>query len=143
MKKKVHKLSGLGRTTFRLIGISCHESDYRLTWSINSQLGFSFKKAENHTISNPHSGEKMEFTMFSFKIPETSLKYNLISNRCDNGFLIENLRNIDFLLQIFGEIEGGEIKKIVTAINGVDLVSAAFELKVNESDRYSHLMPSE
>lgn len=143
MKKKVHKLTGLDKTTFRLIGISCHESDYRLSWAINSQLGFSFKKAENHTISHPISGEKMEFTMFSCTIQESSLKYNLISNRCQNGFLIEKLKNIDFLLQVFGELENDDIKKIVSSVKGIDLVSAAFALSNNESDRYSHLMPSE
>ncbi len=143
MKKKIHKLSGLDKPSFILMGISCHESDYRLTWAINKQMGFSFKKTDNHIVNFPRSHEKMEFTMFSYSIPESYLKFNIISNRCQNGFLIEKLKNIDFVLQIFGELTDKEAGKIVSSIKAIDLVSAVFVLNSSDTEKYSHLVPSE
>ena len=32
--------------TFQLIGISCHEKDYRLCWAINQKLALNLKKTE-------------------------------------------------------------------------------------------------
>ncbi len=143
MKKKVHKLSEPVELPFSLIGVSCHESDYRLTWAINRKLGLSFEKKENHVIIHPKSGEKLEFSMFSHTDPEKYLKFNIISNRCHNGFLLEKIKNIDYLIQIIGDISDASINTLVSNIRKIDLISAAFPLTGDEKQKFSPLLPLE
>ena len=99
-KKNVHKLSGEAETTVILIGISSHENDYRISWALNEHLGFRFTKSENYKVLNQRLKEFKEFSVYLYINNHDSNTYRLISNRCDDGFLIEELKNIDFLLLI-------------------------------------------
>jgi len=99
-KKDVHKLSPEPHSV-ALCGISSHENDYRLSWAMNEHLAFRFAKAENHQSFNSRLHEFQEFSTY-FYVDDYSNTYRLISNRCDNGFLLDELKNIDFLLLIEG-----------------------------------------
>jgi hypothetical protein len=127
MKKKVHKLPVAGANPFKLLGISSHENDYRLTWAANSKLGFRLIRSENITAGKDNS-EKLEFSVFQSTDEDKSHKLNLISNRCPNGFLINELKNIDFFMQIFGDISQPYLDEIVSGLKSIDIVSAVFEI---------------
>jgi hypothetical protein len=125
-KKKVHKLTSAGAVPYKLIGISSHENDYRLSWAANMQLGLNFRKTDNFLPRQ--STDELEFSVFQFTDEDCSCKLNLISNRCPDGFLIKELKNIDFFLQIFGETPRSYIDEIITGLKKIDIVSAVFEI---------------
>jgi hypothetical protein len=127
MKKKVHKLLVAGTNPFKLLGISSHENDYRLTWAANSKLGFRLIRSENITTGDDNS-EKLEFSVFKSTDDKKLHKMNLISNRCPNGFLINEMKNIDFFMQIFGDISQPCLDEIVSGLKSIDIVSAVFEI---------------
>ena len=113
---------------YRLLGISSHENDYRLSWAANRQLKLSLRKSDNILIKASDS-ENLEFSVFQYTDEGNSCKMNLISNRCPNGFLIRELKNIDFFLQIFGEIPVGYMEEITAKLKSIDIVSAIFEIQ--------------
>jgi hypothetical protein len=125
-KKKVHKLTTAGTVPYKLIGISSHENDYRLSWAANMHLGLKFRKTDNH-LSRQSNGD-LEFSVFQFAGEDCSCRMNLISNRCPNGFLIKEMKNIDFFLQVFGEISPSYLNEIITGLKKIDIVSAVFEI---------------
>jgi hypothetical protein len=127
MKKKRHKLLIAGASPFTLLGISSHENDYRLTWAANSKLGLRLIRSENITTANDNS-EKLEFSVFQSVDEDNSHKINLISNRCPNGFLIKEMKNIDFFMQIFGDVSQPYRDKIVNGLKSIDIISAVFEI---------------
>jgi hypothetical protein len=128
LKKKVHKLQAGDRNHFRLLGISSHENDYRLSWAINRALGSNFRKAEN-LISGPGKNpERLEFSMFQSVKEDDVLKMNLISNRCPDGFLVRELKNVDYFLQIFGDDTKALTDNILTGVKSVDIVLAVFNI---------------
>ena len=127
-KKKIHKLLTDGSNPYRLLGISSHENDYRLSWAANRKLGLKFRKSDN-ILTKTAGSENLEFSVFQYSDDDNSCKMNLISNRCPNGFLINEMKNIDFFLQIFGEIPRGYIEEITAGLKSVDIVSAIFEIK--------------
>lgn len=134
MRKKVHKLTVHESGTYRLLGISSHENDYRLSWAINRQLGLDFRKTEslpvfNKTEDNP---EQLEFSIFQYITPDGVLKMNLISNRCPNGFLIREMKNIDYFLQVFGDDTKSFIDTISKNLKSIDIVSTVFEVPRNK-----------
>ncbi len=128
MKRRVHKLIISDPNPYKLLGISSHENDYRLSWALNSDLGFNFCKTENLTVQPNDEEEKLEFSVFQSVSQNSQQKMYLISNRCPNGFLIPEMKNIDFFLQVFGEINQEEIDTIVSRLKPIDIVSAVFEI---------------
>ncbi len=130
MKKKVHKLTSSGNGTFILLGISSHENDYRLSWAINRRLGLDFRRSENLAVShkNENKTEQLEFSVFQHIAPDNIIKMNLISNRCQDGFLIREMKNIDFFLQIFGEDDQAFTDRMSKNLRSIDIVSTVFEV---------------
>ena len=109
---------------FTIIGISSHENDYRLSWNINEQLGYTFTQGDSLV-----TGGK-EFTCFVHKDDDCTLI--LISNRCDNGFLLEKHKNFDFILKINGELDETETSAWLRELRKAPLVSAVFPIPVNK-----------
>ena len=111
---------------FSVIGISSHENDYRLSWSINEQLGFSFAQSDSLV-----TGAGKEFTCFTHENDHQRLL--LVSNRCDNGFLLEKYKNFDFILKFEPALNETEISAWLRKLKKAPLVSATFHIPVNKT----------
>lgn len=109
---------------FSIIGISSHENDYRLSWDVNEQLKLSLVQSDNIV-----SGNGNEFTCFVHEDDQLTLL--LISNRCDNGFLLEKHKNLDFILKINTELNETDMSEWLRNLRKVPLISAAFPIPVN------------
>lgn len=108
---------------FTVIGISSHENDYRLSWSINEQLGYAFGQGESIVVK----GGK-EFACFVHEDEDQRLM--LISNRCDNGFLLGKYKNFDFILKFSVELNEDETSSWLHNLRATPLISAAFQIPV-------------
>ena len=109
---------------FTIIGISSHENDYRLSWSLNEKLGLSFSHGDSLL-----AGSDKEFSRFFNQYDNQLLV--LISNRCDNGFLIDKHKNLDFILKIDAQLTADEIDTWLRDLRKSPLVSAAFHIPVD------------
>ena len=114
---------------FKLLGISSHENDYRISWALNSKLGLKFSRTDNFNVQTGRNTESRSFSVFQSVDQDRLLKMNLISNRCPDGFLARELKNIDFFLQIFGEISKSETDMIITKLKAIEFVSVVFEIE--------------
>lgn len=126
MKKRSHKLTVKPDYRFLLLGISSHENDYHLCWAMNQHLNFDLQKRADFVVFNTKLRENQSFSMFTWEDEEGLLTYYLLSNRCDNGFLIEEFRNIDFLLQVHGEIKKASRDKLLQSLNKIDVIITSF-----------------
>ena len=124
MAKRNFIILDTGPVTFTIIGISSHENDYRLSWSINEQLGLTFVQKNSLVI------EGKEFSCFELELENQTLI--LISNRCDNGFLLDKYKNFDFLLKFDNELNETETSAWLRDLRKVPLISAAFPIPVNK-----------
>ncbi|MFO7923112.1 MAG: IPExxxVDY family protein [Bacteroidales bacterium] len=141
MQKRVHKLVGFDSNPYKLLGISSHENDYRLSWALNRKLRLNFLKAGSIKVQSGNSEVTPGFSVFQCLQKDKFSKMNLISNRCPDGFLIKEMRNIDFFLQIFGDIDQKQIDNIIVKIKTIDLVSAVFEIKPEKIKKTWNLPP--
>ena len=71
---------------FLILGVSCHERDYRMCWLINKTLGFDLSRDEDLVLHV--GGEKVGFPIFSYEIPEELTRIFLIKNRVPEGVLL-------------------------------------------------------
>jgi hypothetical protein len=53
----------------------------------------------------------------------------LISNRCPNGFLFSEVKNLDFVLQILGVINDTALTATIKKLKAVPVIAAAFLLQ--------------
>jgi len=125
-KKKIVKLQMGETNSFTLIGISSHENDYRLVWAMNNAFSFQFTRIDNLMIFNQKLNTDLEFSRFIFTDEDKYLTYHLISNRCPDGFLFPEIKNLDYLLQITGELDSKNLAIIFKELKKVSIVSATF-----------------
>lgn len=111
--KKQQKLSYQPEYDFILIGIASRENDYRLSWALNLKFNFSFQRSDDLLINATTVKETQSFSVFHFEDVTAALRFNLISNRCENGFLVEELKNIDFFIQVFGTVNEMQLHKFL------------------------------
>ena len=128
MKKKIHKLTVDFHPEFQVLGISSHQNDYRLSWAINSALGLNFSKTSNLKIKNDKTGETQEFSVFTYDDENGINKYNLVSNRCQNGFLLTEYKNVDFLMLIHGDLISYEFENFFQKLKNIEIITMVFEL---------------
>jgi hypothetical protein len=131
-RKQTLKLRVDENANFKLIGISSHENDYRLVWSVNNQLKMQFVRIENLVIHNQKLKADLEFSRFSHYDEGRYLKYYLISNRCPDGFLFPEIKNFDFLMQIVGDMSDADTQAFSRKIKSVEVISASFVLQLKE-----------
>ena len=124
-KRNIVKYNIVDKVAFTLIGISSHENDYRLSWSINESIGLAFSQSDCLITA---SGK--EFTCFVHK-DDDNKKLVLVSNRCDDGFLLEKHKNLDFILKFETELNEAEITSWIHNLRKTPLVSAAFHIPLN------------
>jgi len=123
--KKVHKLKIDTRFPFLTIGISCHENDYRLIWAVNAKLNTAFVKIDDF---NDYSvtGEAKTFSRYYFEDADRYISFYILSNRCDNGYLVPEYRKFDYFLFLRGETESGFAEAMVGKLKQIDILSTAF-----------------
>jgi hypothetical protein len=87
---------------FKLIGISCHEKDYRLCWGINSVMDFTLERTEKElqTFPSKKNPQVSTHTLFSAFDEDSENEFHLIVNRTSMGYLIPEKPQADYLFLI-------------------------------------------
>ncbi len=131
MKKKIHKLVLQPDLDFYLIGIASHEHDYRLSWMLNNHLGLALVRTENLTFLHKKTSQKQEFPHYYYNDAEKNISYHLITNYSADGYLLSELKNVDFLLRIFG-INSDLLKnEMLIRIKKIEGILTAFPVDAN------------
>jgi len=115
--------------SYRLLGISCHENDYRLVWAINNQMKMKFVRTANLIIHNPKLKLDLEFSRYTYRDEDKYLTYNLVSNRCPDGFLFPEISKIDYLLQIIGDTHTSHTEGLMKGLRKIEIISAVFPVE--------------
>ena len=128
MPKKIHTLKEKESYDFGLIGISSPENDYRISWILNNTLGYRLVKQEDLEVYHKRLEDPQAFHQFGYFDEETLILYRLISNKCECGYLLEEHTNIDYLIQVTGDMDKGFINEMVKALNRLDGITYAFPI---------------
>jgi hypothetical protein len=123
--KKVHKLKIDTRFPFRSVGISCHENDYRLIWAVNAKLNMAFVKIDDFRDYD-ETGTERFFSRYFFEDADRYISFYIISNRCDNGYLVPEYRKVDYFMFLKGEMEPGFAEAMAGKLKQVEILSTAF-----------------
>ena len=106
---------------FDLIGISCHQSDYRLCWAINNQQGFKMQKAEKpYTIFEKKERVPTSHSFYEWEDKENFRSFYLLKNKSNHKFLVPEQKHLDFFLIVKGvELNLDVLLTRLKEINGI------------------------
>jgi hypothetical protein len=110
-----------------LLGLVTTEPDYKLSLSINKKFGISLKNISSIKINRDNESEQT-FSRFSNNDDRAEFIFYLIANRSDKGFLLNKLKNVDYLLQIQNSEKEVDLNLITTNLREIDTVTAVFNI---------------
>ena len=122
MAVKKHKLDLAIEEDFCLLGIVSDEPDYKLCWLINQQFDMNFEKQEELKLFHRKLDEEQLFSYFSYHDSDTLITYRLIKNRAEQGYFLDELQHIDYLIHIQGEINTTRISNFMLNVGALDPV---------------------
>jgi hypothetical protein len=117
---------------FYLIGISCHEKDYRVCWGVNQVLEVLLSKEEREIeVFHKKENIRSKHALFSTYDIDNDEEVHLIANRSKSGYLIPEQKQADYLLMVKGE---GilEIDDVVPLLKKISFVLTAFNIEVSQ-----------
>jgi hypothetical protein len=123
-----HKLEYKEEFDFLLFGLSSHENDYRLVWKINQDFSFNFERGKNHKIISKKTGRELEFAMYSYDDEDTFYLYYLIANKSDQGVMLEELKNIDYLIMIQGDFTEAFSNGFQNRLKKIESIQGVFKI---------------
>jgi hypothetical protein len=122
MAVKRHKLELAMEEDFCLLGVVADEPDYKLCWMINQALDMNFEKQEDLQLYHRKRNEEQVFSLFSYYDPDALITYRIIRNKSENGYFLDELKNIDYLIHIQGEIHADRITYFMLSVNSLQPV---------------------
>ena len=113
-----------------LLGLVSTEPDYKLSLYLNRKFGISLKNKKPFKLAGDARSE-LVFSRFSNSDDQQDFVCDLISNRSGKYFLLNKLKNIDYLLQI--QISGKEdqLGNITSGLRDIKAITAVFNIDIN------------
>ncbi len=106
---------------FEIIGVSSHEKDYRLAWSLNKSLGWRLVRIEDAVVEGKRS--TTHHARFRWTHPVDQTVFTLIDNKTPEGTFMPDLMQFDYLLKIEQPSESS-MKKLQSGLRKTDFVLA-------------------
>lgn len=95
---------------YKVIAISTHLKDYRVSFYLNSLLNLKLKKVDDLIVDNKSEANAQSFEQQTYIDKDTETSYYLIHNKGTGVFFLPTLKKFDFLfiLKTENEIENQE-----------------------------------
>ncbi len=86
---------------FRLVGISCHQRDYKAAWAVSEGMGIELERMDDWTLLIHYKPQSIMAAFPYFTATVEDDNYALVGNIFEQGFLIPELSQFDYLLLIW------------------------------------------
>ena len=124
---------------FSLFGVSSHVSNYRIAWGMNKLFEIDLERVDDIDLSFD-SDKKGNFSLYTFNDEESYTTFHLLSNRCDSGYLIPELKQIDYFVQYWGPMSDQELSSFKDELRKIPSVLAAIQIDPMELKSRNNLL---
>jgi hypothetical protein len=129
-KVKRLKLNIEQNNEYILLGLVSAEPDYKLSLLLNKKLGLSLKNILPLRLTGNNKSD-LTFSRFSSNINNEDLVIDLVSNRSGKNYLINKLKNVDYLLQIQISDKEINLNNMTSSLREIDSITAIFNIDIN------------
>jgi hypothetical protein len=113
-----------------LLGLVSAEPDYKLSLSLNKKIGISLKNIASLVLPGDNNSE-LTFSRFSNCDDPSDLTFSLISNRTGKNFLLNKLKNVDYLLLLQNSERNADLTKLTLSLREINTITAVFKIDLN------------
>lgn len=125
---------------FLLMGISSHAKIYRLCWSLNQVMGLKLVNSNKPIeIIDKRKKLKLGFEVYNYMDEESRIDFYLMPNKHPNGFLLPEMKHIDYLMMLKENILINT-DDIINKLRLSDQVLTAFEINTEEVKSIENLL---
>ncbi|HYG53104.1 MAG TPA: IPExxxVDY family protein [Flavobacteriales bacterium] len=125
---------------FLLIGISSHAKIYRLCWSLNQVMRLKLANTNKPIeIIDNRKKIKLVFDVYNYPDEETRIDFYLMPNKHANGFLLPELKHIDYLMMLKENLLVNT-DDVIGKLRLSDQVLTAFEINTQEVRSIENLL---
>ena len=140
MAIKKTKLSLHEDSDYTILGISCHLSDFRFIHYVNKIKYFNFIRHGDFDYQFKNDGDTFYFPLYYFDDMENYISFYIVSNRSEDGILMNEWRNFDFLLITKNKISDEKMKTINRDIKKITGVLAVTQLISSKKSEIENLL---
>jgi len=113
-----------------LLGLVSAEPDYKLSLTLNKKFGIFLKNIPSLRLSG-NSNTEVIFSRYSNNADNEDFVIELVSNRSGKNYLLNKLKNIDYLLQIQISENEADINNVTSRLREIDTITAVFNIDIN------------
>ncbi|MGB4400264.1 MAG: IPExxxVDY family protein [Daejeonella sp.] len=113
---------------FVLVAITAQLRDYMFCYKVNKQLSTDFSKITDLEMLLGNDDDLFYFSRYFYLIPETETEFYILANKGSEGFLVPEMKKVDFFLLIRNYIDRDELRGIISGINKIPEVLVAVEV---------------
>ena len=118
---------------FDLIGISANIPDYQLVAKINEVLHIDLeRKRDDYTYMSKNELDNKYFRWYSYIPKDEDLEIYLIVNKGDNGYLVEEIKQMNSFVLIFGELNYLKSNEVAQQIQSIPQVISSTILDIEK-----------
>ncbi|MDD3740960.1 MAG: IPExxxVDY family protein [Bacteroidales bacterium] len=125
---KTKKLKYTPEFNFNLIGISSTDDDYKLSWHLSEILGLEFTRSSGLEIIDSRFSDFQLFSIYETSDDNHGNRIKIVSNKGNAGFLIDELKNIDYFVIIYDFENIDLLDKLIVKLKSITSISAVFKL---------------
>ena len=85
-------------------------------------MNLNFERQEDLQLFHPRLKMEQVFSLFSFHDENALITFRIIRNRTENGYYLDELKNIDYLIHIQGEIDTSRINDFIHSVGALKSV---------------------
>ncbi len=124
---------------FSLFGLSSHVANYRIAWGINKLFDIDLERSDDVDLSFENN-KLGSFSLYKFDDEESYTTFHLLSNRCETGYLIPELKQIDFFIQYWGPMAHRELASFKDELREIPSVLASIKIDPMELKSRNNLL---
>ncbi len=113
---------------FVLIAITTSLRDYRTCHYINKRLNFGFTKSPDLELHLINGAGPAYFSLYEYNWEASETDFYFIANKGSDGYLIPEMRKVDFFIMIKNYITDNELEKVLAELNKIQEIVAAVKI---------------
>lgn len=123
------KLTYKYHLNYKIVAISTHLKDYRISFYINESLNLELKKIDDLSIDNKNKGIIQSFEQQYYEDTETEKSFHLIHNKSKGLFFLSSLKKFDFILIVKSENEIEIQDEIIALLRKLDHFQIVYKVE--------------
>lgn len=124
---------------FLLIGIVSSYRDFRVCREINRTLEIELERADDLTVVDKKRQSEAAFAFFEFTTA-TEDRFVFVSNKTENGMLLAERKEFDYLLVIQPGMTSFDVTELVQRLKPITIIQASYAIEVMELKSKENLL---